>query len=268
MCSVKVLSELENGVDSGALLNYADTKDSGWFLEKYGTTSKCSNKWFVSAAAAYKVHNNPVLWQGFEDGGAIVVNQTPDWSKVRSMLRSAWKKNDERKVRVFGGLFRSKTLRQYSLDSGTTWRKAPRNRSQRDSIALRLVWESTDVDALGLYVKSPGRTAFATMCDALQAQWSQSVKGISGPYFLKQVLDLMVGCKLVAEEHISTWPIRGCPGYEYGLKKLAPRLPASQYLKALYYVHQRLSPKHRLSFPESCMQLCFQKKRKAGTLRD
>lgn len=90
-----------------------------------------------------------------------------------------------------------------------------------------------------------------------------------GPYFSKCILDVFVPATKIGDATIGRhWPCHGCPGYEAAIAQLAPSLPKEHFGSFLLFTHRALSPRHRLSLPESLAQLCWHHRRQSGLLED
>ena len=108
---------------------------------------------------------------------------------------------------------------------------------------------------------------FAALVDALQKALGR-LRGVWGDYNIKTMLDLLVLLGCVPPGAISRWPV-ACPGYQESFAVLFPGLKEEHHLKALYWVHRRLTRGvWRFQFPESAAQLCWDHRRLNGTLVD
>ena len=219
--------------------------------------------WAFPAAAIFRYHNNPALWAEFVDKKLIKPGKTPNWKALGELLEEKW----ATKGKVFGGLYHPPVLRSYSTNGGTTWRDPPFNLAKRDILAMQLLWEAAPSRELKAYEANPGMETFTDLYSEFKAKIQACTKGLVGNYGLKVILDLMVLGGWVCDAHLAMWPA-DCPGYISGLNHLFRRLPSTLRLNALLFVHRELNGKCALTFPESAAQLCWAKRRRAGSLRD
>ena len=272
----KAESELQAAVAKGDLLNVSDTFDTSFFLDMHREDvreGRLSISDYFGLASMFRMHNSTKTWQAMVDNGCFPLGRAPLWADVEKTLEGLW-----RTGKVYGGFYYSRTLSKYSTDGGKTWlrlkaAKTPEARAQRDTLALRLLWEATPRTEWEAYATSEGPTAekralYAAAYDSLLANINASAKGLIQDYGFKVVLDIMVMSGHVCQGHLSKWPIDGCPGYVKGLAELCPGLPKHARLWALYYVHRLLGSRHGLKFPESVMHLCWLERRKKGLLQD
>ncbi len=138
-------------------------------------------------------------------------------------------------------------------------------------LTCKLLWSCIPDASLDSYEARPSGERFAAFYDAMVARFRAHTSGMMGDHCVKCFLDLMVCSQVVPDHHLTRWPT-SCPGYLAGLGKIFPTLPTERRLQALQFLHRELRVPEvggaRFRFPESCMQLCWDHRREAGSLED
>ena len=161
----------------------------------------------------------------------------------------------------------SSTLRSYSAD-GRIWQGiAGLDPAARELLPLRLLWDSIPWQELADYRSDPSRDSFGVWYDKFWLNVGLRQKGAFGEYNMKLTLDLLICSKRVQEHHVSRWPTN-CPGHHASMTALFPGMPKRQWYSAMLWLHRQVSPHHNLTFPNTFMHLCWEKRRQAGALND
>ena len=138
-------------------------------------------------------------------------------------------------------------------------------------LSCQLPWLPIPDNECASYAKNPGRETFGKFYNALHSSVPALASGIWGPYSMKCFLDCLVLSGAVVCKNLLHWPWQ-CRTYREEVARLFPGLPADHTLKAMQWTHMELSRLQvnggRLAFPESCMQLCFARRRGNGRLDD
>ena len=167
--------------------------------------------------------------------------------------------------KIFPGNFRPVTLRGF-YDARRVWQSAPRAKHLREEMTLRLLYEALPLRAIQSFAAAACPLTFGELFDQLRSNLEQ-LSGVFGDYGIKLMLDMLVLLGGVPATAISRWPV-ACPGYAETLAVLFPGLPPALHLQALYWVHREFGKTWFFQFPESCAQLCWNHRRRAGRLDD
>ena len=84
---------------------------------------------------------------------------------------------------------------------------------------------------------------------------------------MKVTLDPLMASGVFKDAHLSRWPT-GCPGYKSFLQDTYPGVHESDYLSCMFHIHYELSHVHNFNFADTMAQLCWDKRRAGGALRD
>ena len=263
-------------LSSAALLTARDTVDTGFFMQEFSvpvpghmhkvsaydagnraSTAKC----FVMRAMAFKRFGSVETWKAIRS--AFPPAARPRWSHLERALQVRLHAGQP----IFGGLYYASVLRTYW--DGKQWMDAGKlSLPKREALSLRLMWDHLPSDKLDMYVKAPSAASFTTLYDGMLDSIRAVSTGILGDYQWKCVLDILVMCDFVADEHISKWPLGR--GTKSALQRVFPGLPLGLRLKALYWCHRELATiaGGRFRLPESLMHLCWDERRVSGILTD
>jgi hypothetical protein len=254
------LSAFVASVGRAGLLKVADTHDTNSFLEKH-RNEPCLVR-FLTLAVAYRRFNRPATWDAIEP---CFATHRVNWKQLEKTLSTLFDSG----APVFGGVFYAPTLRRFSTDGGNSWQDVPSRMPQaaREALTVRLLIGSIPVTEVRAYIQSPSRETFAAWYDSFLSGVAATTKGCFAQYNMKLVLDLVTCSGHVPCHHLARWPIQ-CPGYQGSMARLFPGLPQAKWLQAFYYLYKSVGPSHGLRMAEVLMQLCWEKRRAAGTITD
>ena len=189
----------------------------------------------------------------------------PSWDKLREAFWDAY----GGEAKLFKGNFRPTTLRGYHDSAGQWCGTENLQKHEREQVTLKALWEALPRREIELFALEACPRSFADMVDKMRANFV-NLRGVFGEYNVKLMLDLLVLLGCVPQEAISRWPV-ACPGYQLTLARIFPGLTGGEgsQLKALYWIHRQLTNgRWRFLFPESCAQLCWDHRRRNGSLDD
>ena len=212
-------------------------------------------------AIAFKRFGNVETWKCIRS--AFPPMARPRWAYLRKALQGRM----DAGLAIFGGLYYPSVLRKYWdgqawVDAGTL------SLPEREVLSLRIMWDNLPLNALKGYVMAPSAATFTKLYDGMLERIRAVSTGILGDYQWKCVLDILVMCDFVADEHISRWPLG--PGTRSALQRVFPGLPAGLQINALYWCHREFAKfaGGRFRFPESIMHLCWNERRLSGVLTE
>ena len=170
--------------------------------------------------------------------------------------------------KVFPHQFRPNFLRSYrnGVDGERRTVMGP-TRARTEVVTLEALYKALPRSEIESSAAAACPRTFGVMYDKLSENLQRCLCGVFGDYGIKIMLDMLVMLGGVPGGAISRWPV-DCPGYQASLATLFPELPPSEHLMALYWVHRSLGQRWRFEFPESCAQLCWDRRRVAGSLDD
>ena len=254
------ISEFVANVGRAGLLKVADTHDTNSFLQKH-MSEPCLVR-FLTLSVAFRRFNRPATWDAI---APCFATSRIKWSQLGETLRTLFASG----APVFGGVFYPPTLRKFSTDGGRRWQDVPSTMppSAREALTIRLLTGCIPVTLVRAYVASPSQETFAAWYDQFLTAVATCTKGCFAQYNMKLLLDLVTCSGHVPCHHLARWPTE-CPGYQSSMARLFPDLPRAAWLRAFYYLYRSVGPSLGLKMAEVLMQLCWEKRRAAGSITD
>ena len=130
---------------------------------------------------------------------------------------------------------------------------------EREIMSLRLLHAAIPISAIDAYEADPNATTFAEWYDSFTKNMRQTTVKLWGPFSMKAVLELLICCGRVRDNHLSRWPAE-CECYTPALQELfGDALPSPERLKALHWIFYEMAMTHggTLNFADVTMHLCW-----------
>ena len=253
------LSEFLEGIRKAQLQTILDTADCGPFLSAY-RGAEMSPVWKWGTCAMYRYLSNWGTWQALVAAGAVRGPKShsrlsePNWAGCAAVLEDLWARGP-----IFGNGRRPCQLRGSSAT-------VPGHRAAE---AMRILWDAAPLRR---------RLSTSDLLGQALSDFQQGVGrcGLLGDYTEKCLLDVLVPCLGLPEAvYVPHFPTN-LPTYKESLdqlfssRRLSCRLSSDEdyRLACCWLARAAATASLRLGFFELMAQLCWWKRREAGSLKD